>query len=239
MGWYTGNPADLNPMPPVDTAKRTMDFMGGVPAVIQKAHDSFAKGDYRWVAQVMNLAVYAEPDNQDAKNLEADALEQLGYQAEAGTWRSAYLMGAYELRNGIPHVPAVQTASPDTVRAMTPEMVLEFLSMRIDASKAEGKTYAFNWQFPDTKQSYLVKLENSVLVYSTGKQTANPDATISMPKESLDNILLHTTTLDKEVQAGRVQITGDRGKLSDMLSMLVNFDPLFPIVTPRPQSPGL
>ncbi|WP_322044416.1 alkyl/aryl-sulfatase [Paraburkholderia sp. J67] len=234
MGWYSGNPADLHPLPPVDTAKRTMDFMGGVPAVTKKARDAYAKGDYRWVAQVMNLAVYAEPDNQEAKNLEADALEQLGYQSEAGPWRDVYLMGAYELRNGIPKVPAVQTASPDTIRAMSPEMALEFLSMHIDGEKADGKTISVNWVFPDIHKQYAVRLENSVLVYNEGKQIQNADVTLSLPKSSLDNIMLHQTNLDKEVQAGRAKVDGDRGKITELLSLTDSFNPLFPIVTPRP-----
>ncbi|WP_321887154.1 alkyl/aryl-sulfatase [Paraburkholderia bannensis] len=234
MGWYSGNPADLHPLPPVDTAKRTMDFMGGVPAVTKKARDAYAKGDYRWVAQVMNLAVYAEPDNQEAKNLEADALEQLGYQSEAGPWRDVYLMGAYELRNGIPKVPAVQTASPDTIRAMSPEMALEFLSMHIDGDKADGKKISVNWVFPDIHKQYAVRLENSVLVYSEGKQIQNADVTLSLPKSSLDNIMLHQTNLDKEVQAGRAKVDGDRGKITELLSLTDSFNPLFPIVTPRP-----
>lgn len=234
MGWYSGNPADLHPLPPVDTAKRTMEFMGGVPAVTKKAQDAYAKGDYRWVAQVMNMAVYAEPDNQDAKNLEADALEQLGYQSEAGPWRDVYLMGAYELRNGIPKVPAVQTASPDTIRAMTPEMALQFLSMHIDGDKADGKKISVNWIFPDIKKQYSVRLENSVLVYNEGKQMQNADVTLTLPKSSLDNIMLHQTNLDKEVEAGRAKVDGDRGKISELLSLTDTFNPLFPIVTPRP-----
>ncbi|MCE4546039.1 MULTISPECIES: alkyl/aryl-sulfatase [unclassified Caballeronia] len=234
MGWYSGNPADLHPLPPVETAKRTMDFMGGVPAVMKKAQDAYAKGDYRWVAQVMNMAVYAEPDNQDAKNLEADALEQLGYQSESGPWRDVYLMGAYELRNGIPKVPAVQTASPDTIRAMTPEMALQFLSMHIDGDKADGKKISVNWIFPDIKKQYSVRLENSVLVYNEGKQMQNADVTLTLPKSSLDNIMLHQTNLDKEVEAGRAKVDGDRGKISELLSLTDTFNPLFPIVTPRP-----
>ncbi|MFB9128659.1 alkyl/aryl-sulfatase [Paraburkholderia dipogonis] len=234
MGWYSGNPADLHPLPPVDSAKRTMDFMGGVPAVTKKARDAYAKGDYRWVAQVMNMAVYAEPGNQEAKNLEADALEQLGYQSESGPWRDVYLMGAYELRNGIPKVPAVQTASPDTIRAMTPEMALEFLSMHIDGDKADGKAISVNWIFPDIHKQYVVRLENSVLVYNEGKQIQNADVTLTLPKSSLDNIMLHTTNLDKEVEAGRAKVDGDRGKITELLSLTDSFNPLFPIVTPRP-----
>ena len=232
MGWYTGNPADLYPLPPVETAKRTVEYMGGAPAVIAKARDSFAKGDYRWVAQVMNQVVFADPDNKEARELEADALEQLGYQAEAGTWRNAFLMGAYELRNGVPKVAGAETASADTIRAMTPEMVLQYMGMRLNAQNAAGKKLTINWSFPDLKQTFAVEVNDSVMIYTEGKKLDHPDATVVMPKSSLSEIQLGTTTINDEVTAGRVKITGDKTKVDDLMGMLVKFDPLFNIVTP-------
>src|SRR5262249_19679196 len=104
MGWYTGNPAELYPLPRAEAAKKYVEYMGGAGEVIKKARESFGKGEYRWVAQVMNQVVYAEPNNKEARELEADALEQLGYQAESGPWRNAFLMGAFELRNGVPKI---------------------------------------------------------------------------------------------------------------------------------------
>lgn len=232
MGWYTGNPSDLYPLPPAETAKKYVEFMGGSAAVIQKARDSFAKGEYRWVAQVMNQVVFAEPDNREARELEADALEQLGYQTEAATWRNAFLMGAYELRNGVPKIAGAETASPDTIRAMTPEMVLQYMGMRLDAQKAEGKRVTINWTFPDLKQNYAVEIENSVLIYTEGKHLDDADASVVMPKTSLSDIQLGTTTLDDELAAGRVKVTGSKEKVGEMLGLLVKFDPLFNIVTP-------
>jgi alkyl sulfatase BDS1-like metallo-beta-lactamase superfamily hydrolase len=206
--------------------------MGGSPAVIAKARESFNKGEYRWVAQVMKHVVFAEPDNREARELEADALEQLGYQAESGPWRNAFLMGAFELRNGVPKVEGAETASPDTIRAMTPEMVLAYMAMRLDAQQAAGKRIAINWEFPDLKQTYAVEVEDSVLIYTDGTHLPEADATLVMPKTSLSDIQLGTTTLDAEVSAGRVKITGSKAKVGELMSMLVKFDPLFNIVTP-------
>jgi alkyl sulfatase BDS1-like metallo-beta-lactamase superfamily hydrolase len=120
LGWFTGNPATLHELPPVEASKAYVEFMGGADAVLQKAKQSFDKGDYRWVAQVVNHVIFADPNNKQARDLQADALEQLGYQAESGPWRNFYLTGAKELRDGVTKLPTPNTASPDTVRAMRP-----------------------------------------------------------------------------------------------------------------------
>ena len=100
LGWYDANPVNLNPLPPSDTAKKLVEYLGSADAVLRKAQKDFEKGEYQWVAQITKELVYADPSNQKARNLCADALEQLGYQAESGAWRNAYLMGAAELRRG-------------------------------------------------------------------------------------------------------------------------------------------
>ena len=132
IGWYDSNPANLYPWPPEELGKRYVEAIGGEDAVIQKAKAAFEKGDYRWAAELGKQAVFADPENKAARDVEADALEQLGYQTEDPTWRNEFLMGAFELRNGVPKIPATQTAVPDTIRAMTMEMILDFMGMRID-----------------------------------------------------------------------------------------------------------
>ena len=141
-------------------------------------------------------------------------------------------MGAFELRNGVPKLPGTQVASPDTIRAMTVEMVLDFMGMRIDSAKADGRVITFNWVLPGTKEQYAVTLKNSALTYTNVKPLAKPDATVTLPRASLDNILLKQTTFDDEVKAGRVKVDGDSAKFNEFLGMLVSFDPLFKIVTP-------
>lgn len=232
MGWYSANPADLFPLPPEEAAKRYVEFMGGADAVIQRARASYDKGDYRWVAEVMKQVVFADPTNKPARDLQADALEQLGYQSEAGTWRSAFLMGAYELRNGVPKIPGAQSASPDTIRAMTVPMVLDFMAMRLDAQKARGKSYALNLTVPDLSESYRLEVKNSVLVYQEGPGNGKEAASLSLPKSSLDAVLLGQSTVAKEIESGRATVTGDASRIEDLLGMLVKFDPLFNIVTP-------
>ncbi|MDQ8036481.1 MAG: alkyl sulfatase dimerization domain-containing protein, partial [Pedobacter sp.] len=201
MGWYSGNPSDLNPLPPEESAKRYVDFMGGADAAIKKSKEAFDKGDYRWVSEVMSKVVFADPKNQTARNLLADSLEQQGYQAESGPWRNVFLMGAYELRNGVPKVEGTVTASPDTIKAMTPDMVLDYMAMRVNPEKVAGKKIAINWKL-DAKTKYLVTVNDSVLLYQEGKSDPKADVTITLSKESLGNIVLGATTYDKEVEAG-------------------------------------
>jgi alkyl sulfatase BDS1-like metallo-beta-lactamase superfamily hydrolase len=118
--------------------------MGGASAILEKAKADYAQGNYRWVAQVVSKVVFADPSNKAARNLEADALEQLGYQAESGPWRNFYLTGAQELRNGVQKLPTPNTASPDTVRAMSPEMFFDFLGVHINGMRAANAKAVFN-----------------------------------------------------------------------------------------------
>ncbi len=231
LGWYDSNPANLYPQPPQVVAKKYVEFMGGAQAVITKAKQSFDKGDYRWVAEVLKHVVFADPKNAAARNLQADALEQLGYQTENPTWRNEFLMGAFELRNGVVKIP-ISTAGPDTVHAMTDDMVLDFMGIKLNGPKAWGRASTFNWKFPETNANYAVKLQNGVLIYTANKQLPQVDATVTWPRDSIAGILFGTTTLDKEVAAGRLKIEGNQQKVSELMGLLDTFNPLFNIVTP-------
>ena len=155
LGWYDANPANLDPLPVEPAAKKFVEYMGGSKAVLAKAREDFAAGNYRWVAQVVNNVVFAEPDNKEARELQADALEQLGYQSESGPWRSVYLQGAYELRNGVPKTGGINTATPDTIKAMPPEMLFDYLAVRLNGPKAAGKKIVLNLDFTDLKSQYV------------------------------------------------------------------------------------
>jgi len=235
LGFYDGNPANLHPLPPQEASKKYVEFMGGADKVIKNARKSYKKGEYRWVAQVMNHVVFADPNNQEARNLEADALEQLGYQAESGPWRCVYLMGAKELREGVKPQPSLQTASPDTIKAMPVGKFLDFLAIRLNDKKAEGKTMTFNLNITDNnkqKEQYVITLENSVLNYLPNKQEKDADATLSMARETFNKTMTQPGMVNKKIASGDIKITGDQEKLKDFLGMLDTFDLWFNIVTP-------
>jgi alkyl sulfatase BDS1-like metallo-beta-lactamase superfamily hydrolase len=183
--------------------------MGGADAVLAKAKESYDKGDYRWVAQVVNHVVFADPDNQEAKDLQADALEQLSYQAESGPWRNFYLTGAKELREGVAELPAPNTASPDTVRAMTLEMFFDYLGVRLDSAKAADANHTADLQADDA------------------------DATVTLTRDTLNDIILQQTKLADAISAGDVSVSGDQAKLEEVISYLDTFEFWFDIVTPN------
>ncbi|MCD4786464.1 MAG: MBL fold metallo-hydrolase [Candidatus Eremiobacteraeota bacterium] len=232
LGWFDGNPANLHPLPPVEASKKYVEFMGGAEAVLTKAREAFEKGEYRWVAQVVNHVVFADPNNKDACNLQADALEQLGYQAESGPWRCFYLTGATELRNGVPVIAAFSTASPDTVKAMSLEMIFDYMGVKLNGPKADGKKIKLNMNFTDIKQKFLLELENSVLNNTIDKQAKDADATITLTRAALDEVILGRTTVKEKVESGEIKVEGDREKIKELFSLLDKFDEWFNIVTP-------
>lgn len=209
MGWYNGNPSDLDNLPQEAAAKKYIEFMGGEKEVLKKAKGSFDNGEYRWVAEVMKHAVFANPASDASKKLLADALEQLGYQAESGPWRSVYLQGAYELRNGVPSDGGTQTATPDTIRAMSPEMLFDYLAVRLDSNKAEGKVFSINMDFTDIDSKHTLVVENAVLNH-TAKQKEKADVSLSMTMKTMNGIQLGEQSLDEAIASGDIRIKGDK-----------------------------
>jgi alkyl sulfatase BDS1-like metallo-beta-lactamase superfamily hydrolase len=232
LGWYNGNPATLHELPEVEAAKRYVDMMGGVDAVVSKASAYFDEGEYRWVAEVVNHAVMADPDNRTARNLQADALEQLGYQAEAGIWRNYYLSGAKELRIGVKVLPTFKTASPDTIRSMSLVQFFDFLSVRLNGPQAAGKHITLNFEFTDLDEQYTLEMVNGVINHTAGTMADDADATITMTREAFNNITLGQLTRDEAIEAGDAAIEGDPAKLDELLSYLDNFEFWFNIVEP-------
>jgi len=232
LGWYDSNPANLHPLPPEESARKFLEYMGSASAVMAKARQAFKNGEYRWVAQIMNLVVFAEPDNRAAKQLQADALEQLGYQAESASWRNNYLTGASELRNGVPETGQV-SGSSDTLREMTLDLLFDYWGILLNGPKADGKTIVLNWNFTDTGEQYVLTLENSALTYSgPDRQSSEADTTLTLARTTLDEINLGHLTLQDAVARGLVQITGNPAKLVELLGLLERFDVGFNIVTP-------
>ena len=230
LGWYDMNPANLNPLAPVDSAKKYVQYMGGASAIIAKAREDFKKGEFRWVAQVMNQVVFADPANKEARSLQADALEQLGYQAEAGTWRSNYLTAAYELRTGVHAYNS--TLAPDVLKAMTIPMFFNFMGISLNGPRAEGKTMVINWNFTDVGEKYVMNLENCALTQRSGVQSPRADVTVTLTRAVFDAITLKQTTFEKEITAGKIKIVGNASKLAELMGMMDTFNSDFNIVTP-------
>jgi alkyl sulfatase BDS1-like metallo-beta-lactamase superfamily hydrolase len=232
LGWFDGNPATLHVLPPAEASKKYVEFMGGAEAALKKAKAAYAKGEYRWVAEVVNHVVFADPNNKAAKELQADVLEQLGYQAESGPWRNFYLTGAKELREGVKKLPVPSTASPDTVRAMSLDLFFDYLGVRLNGPKAAGKKITLNLDFPDTKEKYVLAVENGALNHRPNIQDKDADATLTMTRAALNQIILGETSLDKEISAGNVTVKGQKEAMGQFLALLDKFEFWFNIVTP-------
>lgn len=230
LGWFSGNPSTLHNLPPVEASKKEVEYMGGADAILEKAKKDFDQGNYRWAAQVLNYLVYAEPSNQQAKNLLADTLEQLGYQSENGTWRNFYLTGAKELREGVHPMSTASTASPDMIASMPIENFFDFLSIKLDGLKAAENPMEINFNFPDQNKKYLVQIKNGVLNYSKEKNKDNAELSITINRKDLDALIIGTTTLDELTNSGKISIKGDTFK--KFLSLFDKFNPWFNLVEP-------
>lgn len=232
LGFYDGNPANLDPLTPVEAGKKYVDYMGGPEAVIDMARKDFDKGEYRWVVQVMNNVVFAYPDNQEARELEAAAMEQLGYQAESGPWRNSYLVGASELRSGIGTQPVAGGTGADMIKGMTLPMCFDLMGIKLNGPKAEGKHIVVNWDFTDTGDKYVLNLQNSALTYTSGELSNKADVTITLQRVTFNAILTGATTFEKEQKSQNVVIDGSVVKLFELMGMMDSFSPSFNIVTP-------
>jgi alkyl sulfatase BDS1-like metallo-beta-lactamase superfamily hydrolase len=231
MGWFDGNPAHLWEYPPVEAATRYVECMGGADAVLEKARRAYDAGDYRWVAQLVNHVVFADPKNTAALELQATALEQLGYQVENATWRNFYLMGARELREGVAGSATV-ASSPDVIVALSMEELLDALAIQINGPRAWGKRMVVNWSITDRGEQYVTTLENGVLTYVVGKQAADADATVTLARPAIDAVLLGQAKLEDQVKSGKITIGGDGAKLGELFGLLDKPNPTFNIVTP-------
>jgi linear primary-alkylsulfatase len=232
LGWYDANPANLNPLPPVERAKKYVAYMGGAEAATARAREDFGKGEYRWVAEAMSQVVFAEPGNAAARELGADALEQLGYQSESATWRNAYLLGAAELRGGMTAVPGLTRAGSDIVRGLSLDLFFDFMGVRLNGPKAEGKTIVVNWSFTDTDQRYALTLQNCALTYLAGRHAETADATVQLERSTLNRIILKELALPEAMGSGLVRIEGNLPKVAELFGLLDEFSMTFEVVEP-------
>jgi alkyl sulfatase BDS1-like metallo-beta-lactamase superfamily hydrolase len=232
FGWYNGNPATLHPLPRVEAAKKYVDYMGGADAIIKRAKEDYDKGNYRWVMQVLMQVVYADPSNMAARNLMADASEQLGYQSEAGTWRGWYMSAAKDLREGVKPVQVAVFASPDTVSAMPLELFFDYLSIRLNGPRAEGKTIKLNLDLPDTKQKYLLVVQYGALQYHKDQQAKDADASLTLSRDTLNQIIGGQLKVEQGITNGSIKLKGDSNKFEEFTALLDTFDPWYQVVLP-------
>ena len=226
LGWYDANPVNLNPLPPSDTAKKLVEYLGSTDAVLRKARKDFEKGDYQWVAQITKELVFADPSNQKARNLCADALEQLGYQAESGAWRNAYLMGAAELRKGnLSGLARTANGLGSAMKEMTVDMLLDYISILTDANAAQNDDVTLNLIVTDVNEKFYVTRKNGILLSYSGENRPDAQATVTCKR-------LQLLALMQGQQAGQVQVSGDATALKRLLAYASKFEKPFNVIEP-------
>jgi alkyl sulfatase BDS1-like metallo-beta-lactamase superfamily hydrolase len=233
LGWYDANPANLDPLPPVERGRKYVEYMGGAAAARARAREDYARGEYRFVAEAMSHLVFADPTDAEARRLGADALEQMGYAAESAIWRNAFLQGALELRRGRPDTAARAPVSPDVVRAMTLDLFFDYLAARLDGERAEGLRFVLGWVFPDLGRRYVLTLQNCALTYLADRDAERPDATITLARPVLDRLVLRELTIDAALAQGLATIVGDPQPLTRLFGLLDDFPLMFDVIEPR------
>jgi alkyl sulfatase BDS1-like metallo-beta-lactamase superfamily hydrolase len=233
LGWYDANPVHLDPLPPVESGKKYVEYMGGADAILARAANDFAKGEFRFVAQAVSHLVFADPDNQAARTMLADTFEQLGYAAESATWRNAYLFGAQELRQGMPKTSPRPPMPRETLAALRTSQLWDVLGVRLNGPKAEGKHIVLNWAFTDTNETFVLTLENCALTYLEGAQAATVDASFALARATLDEVIAKQTSFPEAVAGGKVKFTGNAMRLAELMGLMDEFPRMFEIVEPR------
>ena len=232
LGWFDGNPANIHPLPIESSARKYVEYMGGSAAVLEKAKKAFADHEYRWVVEVVNHVVFAEPDNVEARTLQADALEQLGYRAESGQWRNFYLTGALELRNGVFQGNAPRTARRDFISALSLDSFFDYMGVKLNGPNAANKNLIFNFNFTDSGDRYRITVANGVLNYKPATQSPDADATISLSRQGLVALALLGRPPASLIENGIISVEGNTGALEEMMSLFDSFEFWFNVVTP-------
>ncbi|MGI2259101.1 alkyl/aryl-sulfatase [Shewanella sp. GXUN23E] len=224
LGYWDANPATLIPLSPKDSAPLYVEMMGGADKIMAKGKQLYDQGEYLMATEILNKLVFAEPQNQAAKDLLADVYEQIGYQKESPSLRNSFLAAAYELRNGIPKGASPKGTGPDMIRAMGTDLWLDFLGIQLDAAKAEGKAFIINFITPDNGEKYVVELSNSVLTNIKGQQAAKPDLTIAINRSDLEPVMMGAASFKDQVSSGKAKVTGNAKLLDELMAMMVQFN---------------
>jgi alkyl sulfatase BDS1-like metallo-beta-lactamase superfamily hydrolase len=230
IGHFDGNPVNLIPLSPSDSAPLYVEMMGGSDKIIARGKELAAQGKYLLATEILNKLVFAEPKNMPARQLLADVYEQLGYQAESTSVRNTFLQGAFELRNGMPGGVPVRSTGPDVVRAMSTEQWLDFLGISMDPKKAEGLRYTINLVTPDNGEKYAIELENATLTNIKGFLAAKPDLTVTLNRADLNRVMMGVASFDQLGDEGKARFVGDRTIIHKLRDLMVTFTPDFEVL---------
>ncbi len=231
MGAYDGNPANLNPLPPQESARKYLELIGGADKAVAAAQTAYDKGEYRWAAELLNQAVFGDPSSQAAKELLAKTYEQMGYMSEAATWRNSYLTAAMELRNGPPAKGASKAMVLDMLQQTPIERFLEAMAAGLDGPAAEGKNLKVNLVLTDTKESYVLWIENAVLHFKSGAPATDANATLTLTKDIFVKMMAGTAGAKDTLLSDDLKVGGSKIDLVRFFTLIDKAAGTFAIVT--------
>ena len=233
LGYFDGVPAHLDLLPPQEAGRRYVELAGGAEAALAAAREALERGDDRWAAELAHHLVFAEPENREAAELEADALERLGFAAESAIWRNYLLAGAKELRDGVQPSRSTEAAGADVARSLPVEMVFDAMGVRLNGPRAAAVRLVVNWDFTDLGSRWTMTVENGALSTVEGRLADDADATIELTRDALHALVMGgPEAAGKEFEAGRIKISGEGEKLGELLGLFDPPDPGFEIVRP-------
>jgi alkyl sulfatase BDS1-like metallo-beta-lactamase superfamily hydrolase len=224
LGYWDGNPTTLVPLSPEDSAPLYVEMMGGAPAIIARGRLLVESGDYLLATEIVTKLVYAEPDNTEAKQVLADAFEQLGYQNESPSVRNSFLAAAFELRSGIPQGASPKSSGPDMIRALSTSQFLDVLGIRLNSAAAASSAFTINLVTPDTGEQFVVELSNATLTNLAGYRADNADLTLTIDRTNLELAMMGVEGLPNLIADGRAVAEGDLSVLKSLATMLVHFE---------------
>jgi alkyl sulfatase BDS1-like metallo-beta-lactamase superfamily hydrolase len=230
LGHWDANPATLIPLSPRDSAPLYVEMMGGAENIMAKGRELHDEGKYRHAVEILDRLVFAEPDNQPAKDLLADVYEQLGYQQENPGLRNAFLAGAFELRSGIPEGSPPKSSGPDMIQAMSTGLFLDFLGIRMDSTRAEDFEFTINLVTPDNGEQYVIELSNATLTNIEGYQAADADLSITIDRADLEQTMMGVKPFMAQLEDGTASFEGDLGVLQQLGSAMIDFDLFFEVL---------
>jgi len=233
IGFYDGNPANLNLLPPQESAKHYVDLIGGADKATAAAQAAFDKGEYRWVAELLNNVVYAAPEHKGAKELLARTYEQMGYMCESAIWRNSYLTAAHELRQGPPKIGYNRAKAIDILDNTPTEYFLEAMAASLDGPAAEDKNLKINLVFSDTGETFVLWIENAVLHHRSSQPVSDANTTMTLTKPLFLKMLVGKAGIKDTLFSDDLKINGNKIDLMRFFSLFDKANDTFPIVTPK------
>ncbi len=235
MGWFDANPSNLDPLPPKDAAKKYIELAGGEANALKNAQEAYNKAEYRWAAEVLKYVVFNNPANSQAKDLLAKTYRQLGYSAEAATWRNFYLSGAQELQG---FTPLKSTSGRLGLLIHTPtERFLEAMATNLDVENLKNENQCMNLVLTDTQENFSLRIENSVMIFDKYENDRLPTncPTLKLTKLLYLQLITGGADASKVLVSKDSEVKGNPLKIGKFFSLFKKSNNGFPIVT-RPES---